>query len=336
MAKEYDDWDDRVIKSRVKVPDVVYIKKPFFKDVWFWLTIFMTILLLALLIPLAVINRKLSREVREYKAQSGKVNSSVEASQTEEQAFGEITAGTEETDTDTANGGNQKLGGSSEPIEWNDEEVYSDNTWGAGIPWDYVTGVSGFFGKTEYEGSDGVSLVVAHVLKTDYESYVDILRNSGFTEDYQKLENGYTGYNPDGWQLAAGYNEDDYTMEIYIVNPENSDQGREQKRAEDMEQEIASFSEIQWPETEPFDTMPRPKSNTGLVLPDSFGYEVKIGNTSAVDFAEYAMMYNTDAYDDYQYYEALHEFSCKDSGGWDYIGKLDEEYNVMTITIRNW
>ena len=32
MAKEYDDWEDRVIKSRVKVPDVVYIKKPFFKD----------------------------------------------------------------------------------------------------------------------------------------------------------------------------------------------------------------------------------------------------------------------------------------------------------------
>ena len=339
MARQYDDWDDYAAKSRSKAPDIVYIKKPFYKDGWFWIAIILAILLLAVMIPFAVVNRKLSQEVREYTAQLEQLNSSMENTISEEaisQANEEITEETEGIASSTSNDVSQRLGGSAEAIEWNDEEEYSDNLWGAGIPWDYVTGVGSYFGKTGYEGSDGVSLVIAHVLKSDFDSYIDIFRNSGFIEDYQKLENGYTGYNPDGWQLATSYDDDDYTMELYIVNPENSDKGREQKRAEDMEQEIASYSEIEWPETEPFDTMPRPKSNTGLILPDSFGYQVKIGNTSSIDFAEYAMAYRGDKYTDYQYYESLHQFHCEDSRGWDYTGKLEEEYNVMTITIRNW
>ena len=64
------------------------------------------------------------------------------------QANEEITEETEEIASSMSNDVSQRLGGSAEAIEWNDKEEYSDNSWGAGIPWDYVTGAGSYFGKT--------------------------------------------------------------------------------------------------------------------------------------------------------------------------------------------
>lgn len=81
MAK-YDDWDaDYDYKPRKKEPEIVYVNKPIYKNVWFWVSMSLILVVTVMLIvflPAYIKMKKVEQAFKELQAQTDTWNAAVD------------------------------------------------------------------------------------------------------------------------------------------------------------------------------------------------------------------------------------------------------------------
>ena len=78
------------------------------------------------------------------------------------------------------------------------------------------------FGKINFEYDNNFCLYLGKTPKSDYNAYVSVCIDKGFTVDYSKSDTHFYAYNSDGWHLDLSY-EGNNVMFIRVDPPRKSD-----------------------------------------------------------------------------------------------------------------
>ncbi len=194
------------------------------------------------------------------------------------------------------------VGNDTEKIVWDDIALG-----------DIVPNPNGKKGKIYSNDDDYLSIYVHKTSKSDYNAYVDVCVEAGFTVEANKDEDSYNAYNQDGYELSLSYNESKKIMNLSCNAPEE-------------------MTEIKWPTNGVGSKLPKPKSTKGNVQSDSSElYSVHIADMTKDDYNDYVEQCKNAGFDvDYNKSETY--FSAENKDGYsisvDYIG-----FNVIGISI---
>ena len=72
-------------------------------------------------------------------------------------------------------------------------------------------------GHIEWEASYGFVVYVGNTSKSDYDDYVNACWDAGFTNDYEKGDEWFWGYNDDGYELTVRYDSDEYGDNVMFI-----------------------------------------------------------------------------------------------------------------------
>ncbi len=178
---------------------------------------------------------------------------------------------------------------------------------------DIVPNPNGKKGKIYSNDDDYLSIYAHKISKSDYNAYVDVCVEAGFTVEANKDEDSYNAYNQDGYELSLSYNESKKIMNLSCNAPEE-------------------MTEIKWPTNGVGSKLPKPKSTKGNVQSDSSElYSVHIADMTKDDYNDYVEQCKNAGFDvDYNKIETY--FSAENKDGYsisvDYIG-----FNVIGISI---
>lgn len=105
------------------------------------------------------------------------------------------------------------------------------------------------YGKINSEREDYFAIDIYKVSEEDFNHYIDSCKESGFTVDYQRLDDHYSADNDDGYSLTLGYDAEEKIMDISIdapleLNPdEDMEEARNTNTSEDEERQGADAAD---------------------------------------------------------------------------------------------
>lgn len=106
---------------------------------------------------------------------------------------------------------------SSVPVE-SSEPIYESFTWPTSDIAKLLPVPKSSIGKVDWEASYGFVIYVAETTKTDYDEYVSLCEEAGFTVGYNKGDDYFRGDNADGYHISLSYDEGD-VMFVRIDEP---------------------------------------------------------------------------------------------------------------------
>lgn len=115
-----------------------------------------------------------------------------------------------------------KSGDKSNTTFESSEPVYESITWPTSDIAKLLPVPKSTIGKIEWEASYGFVIDVAETTKADYDEYVSLCQEAGFTENYNKGDDYFMGDNSDGYQLYLRFDEGD-VMFIRMDEPKETD-----------------------------------------------------------------------------------------------------------------
>lgn len=102
----------------------------------------------------------------------------------------------------------------------NNEPVYEMFTWPTSDIAKLLPTPKSSIGKIDWEASYGLVAYVAETSKSDYDEYVSLCEEAGFTIDYHKGEDYFRGDNSNGYHVSLSYDTDG-VMFVRIDEPED-------------------------------------------------------------------------------------------------------------------
>lgn len=95
--------------------------------------------------------------------------------------------------------------------------------WPASTAGNLLPAPKSITGKFSYEHDDSFFVYIGDMSKADYDEYVNVCSETGFSVDYSKGDNYYHADNAEGWHISLEY-QGNHTMTIKISAPsENED-----------------------------------------------------------------------------------------------------------------
>lgn len=124
-------------------------------------------------------------------------------------------------------------------------------------------------GEVTVDDDDMLMITIAKISMDDFDTYVNLCVDKGFTLDAYSNDTYYSANNEMGYELSVDYDEKDKTMTLNLGA-------------------YNVYGEFRWPDSEIAQLLPTPKSNYGSISWEaSYGFVVNVAKTSMADFNEY-------------------------------------------------
>ena len=124
-------------------------------------------------------------------------------------------------------------------------------------------------GSFKTESDDKTEVVIGSITNEDFDKYITLCKDKGFTVDEQSEDNSFAAYNGDGYHLELSYTSGSKTMDITLESP-------------------MKFSDLSLPEVGIASLLPVPPSSSGKADSDSdWTYSAYFENMTHNDYKAY-------------------------------------------------